>query len=190
MRGSKHAKVSADRDAWTRKAFDASLDAVKDLISAEGPIRPGTPVGRLLRDEWGWIVSVVLWAWISTRSEQATLERWPQEKIIHDAALEPNPQVAGAIAAILPKLAETLPDLAWTRPIGEWTKSDIEGFLAQAFGLINEALAAQAAVFARMDSETVPTGPDLAAREINAAACNGLMTKAELDLLNADTPPF
>ena len=40
----------------------------------DGPIPPGTPIGRLGDVEWGWIVAAILFGWIATRAEQATAE--------------------------------------------------------------------------------------------------------------------
>jgi hypothetical protein len=109
MRGSQHAAVSADRDKWTKQAFAACVVAAKDLIGEMGPIRPVVPIGRLVDDEWGWIVSTVVWAWISTRAGQATEEGWNAERAIRATGLEPDPWFDGAIAAILPKLPDACP---------------------------------------------------------------------------------
>jgi hypothetical protein len=177
MRTSRAANVSADRDAWTRQAFDACEAAAKDLIGNEGPIRPGVPIGRLTKSEWGWFVSTVLWAWISTRAEQAATEGWNSERAIGSAGLDPDPRMAGAVAAILPNLAEACPEL-------DWSKEDIVEFLGAAFELINEALRARDAIEDRVLGTVA--NPDVIARKINAAAGNSLMTKDELN----DSVPF
>ena len=184
MRTSRAAKVSADRDAWTRQAFDACAAAAKDLIGNEGPIPPGVPVGRLTKSEWGWFVSTVLWAWISTRAEQAATEGWNPERAIGSAGLDPDPRMAGAVAAILPKLAEACPELDWSKPVGDWPKEDMVEFLGVAFELINEALRARDAIEDRVLGKVA--NPDVIARKINAAAGNSLMTKDELK----DSVPF
>jgi hypothetical protein len=190
MRTNQHAAISADRDRWTKQAFGAGLAAAKDLIGDRGPIRPGVPVGRLTESEWGWFVSAIVSAWVRTRSEQAASEGWNYERAAHATGLEPDPWLEGAVASILPKLAETLDhrDFDWTRPVGEWPKDAVVAFLATAFGLIQHALAAR-------DAAENPPGaggsnPDLVARELNAAAGNPLMTVAELRGLNDSDTPF
>ena len=187
MRTNRRAAISADRDQWTKRAFDAGLAAFKDLIGVEGPIRPGVPVGRLTESELAWFVSTVVSAWVRTRSEQASVEGWNCERAAHATGLEPDPWVEGAVASILPKLVETCPDLDWGKAVGEWKKGDVVAFLIAAFGLIQHALAARAA------AENPPgagANPDLIARALNAAAGNPLMTVAELREFNDSDTPF
>jgi hypothetical protein len=189
MRTNRHAAISADRDRWTKQAFCAGLAAARDLIGDEGPIRPGVPVGRLTEVEWGWFVSTVVSTWVRTRSEQAATEGWDYERAAHATGLEPDPWIEGAVAAILPKLAETCPNLAWDKAVGEWEKRDIVAFLIAAFGLISHALAAR-------DAAESPPGtasganPDVIARELNAAAGNGLLSVAEQRELDDSVAPF
>ena len=120
MRTNRHAAISADRDKWTKQAFDACIAAAKDLIGTDGPIRPGVPIGLLTKSEWGWFVSTVVSAWVRIRSEQAASEGWNYERAAHATGLEPDPWVQGAVASILPKLVEACPDLDWSKPVGEW----------------------------------------------------------------------
>ena len=101
--------------------------------------------------------------------------------------LEPDPWLEGAIAAVLPKLADACPGLDWSKPIGEWSKDDVVEFLLAAFNLIQHALAAR-------DAAENPPGaggvnPDLVARELNALAGNPLMTVAELVSSNTRIVP-
>jgi hypothetical protein len=175
MRGSKQAALHAHRDDWTKQAFAACVAAAKDLIGAEGPMRPFSPIGKLGDDEWGWVVSTVVWAWISTRAEQAAAEGWNIERAIRATGLEPDPWLAGAVASILPKLAEA--ELDWSQPIGAWSKDDVVALLLAAFGLTQRACAARDAAEEQIAGRT---SPDVVARELNAAAGNPLMTAAEL----------
>jgi hypothetical protein len=187
MRPAKISKLSAQQDEWMRRATDASIAAARDVVGDTGPIRPGTAIGRLAREEWGWIVSSVLWAWIGTRAEQAATEGWNPERTIGATGLNPDPRMAGAVAAILPKLAETCPELDWSKPVGDWPKEDIIEFLTVAFELIQQALGARDIVEDRVLGKV--TNPDVIARNVNAAAGNALMTKDELNELN-DSCPF
>jgi hypothetical protein len=191
MRANRHAAISADRDLWTKKAFSAGLAAAKDLIGAEGPIKPSVPVGRLTESEWAWIVSTVVSAWVRTRSEQAASEGWNYERAAHATELDPDPWVTGAIASILPKLVNALdePDFDWSKPVAEWPKDHVIAFLLTGFNLISRALAARDA--AENPPEAGGANPDLVARELNAAGGNPKMTVAELrELQDPDAAPF
>ena len=97
---------SAIEDAWQRRATDAAIAAARGVVKHDGPIPPGTPVGRLSDIEWGWIVAAILFGWISTRAQQATAEQLDTEQTIRMTGLEPDPWDAGAVVAILPELAE------------------------------------------------------------------------------------
>ena len=170
MRSNRRAAISADRDKWTKRAFGACIVAIKDLIGTDGLIRPGIPIGRLTKSEWGWFAGAVVSAWVRTRAEQAASEGWNYERAAHASGFEPDPWLEGAIAAILPKLADACSDLDWSKAIGEWAKGDIVAFLIAAFGLIQRALAARDAA----ENPPVASGsqPDVIARELNAAAGN------------------
>ena len=64
-----------------------------------------TPIGRLSDIEWGWLVAAIIFAWIKARAEQATAEG----RNFDDAAIgaaHADAWDAGAIASILPQLAE------------------------------------------------------------------------------------
>jgi hypothetical protein len=189
MRTSKMAAIAADRDRWEKQAFAACISAVRELIDGEiPPINPSLKVGLLADSEWGWIVSTIVWAWISTRAEQAATEGWGEERAIRSTGLESDPWLAVAVAAILPKLVEQLdtPDYDWSQPVSAWSKNDVVGFLLAAFGLIQRAVEARDAEEAKLAGKT---SPDVVARRMNAAAGNPLMTIDELKELN-DRPPF
>jgi hypothetical protein len=143
MRASKTAAIHAYRDDWTQKAFAACIASAKSLIGAREPIRPLSPIGKLGDDEWGWIVSAVVWAWISARAEQAAAEGWNAERAIRATGLEPDPWFDGAIAAILPKLPEACAGLDWSKPVSKWSKDEVVEFLTAAIVLARRAVAAR-----------------------------------------------
>ena len=153
------------------------------MIADAGPIRPGTPIGRLTEGEWGWICSNVVWVWIATRSEQAANEGLNGEHAVRTTDFTPDPWLAGAVASILPRLADACPDLDWSQAVGEWPKDQVAGFLVAGFPLINCALVARDASEAKIAGET---SADVTARQMNAAAGNPRMRAAELN----DDPPF
>jgi hypothetical protein len=184
MRESRMAAISAERDDWMRRATDATISAAMNVIGDDRPIRSNVPIGRLTSHEWGWVCSSVVWAWIATRAEQAASEGWNSERAIRTTGFAPDPWVAGAIASILPKLAEALPDLDWSAAVGNWSKDAITEFLTTAFQLTRHALAARDVTEEEVAGKT---NADITARQMNAAAGNPRMTVAEL---NDDLPPF
>ena len=56
--------LSATEDRWQRHATAAAIAAARGVVQMDGPIPPGTPIGRLSDTEWGWIVAAVLFGWI------------------------------------------------------------------------------------------------------------------------------
>jgi hypothetical protein len=186
MRPSHTSAITAQQDEWTRRAARATIDAFNDLIGArdtDAAIPARAPVGRLSDSEKGWLCSAVIWSWISARAEQAAHEGWDAEAAVRTTGLTPDPWVAGAVAAILPKLAEALPDFDWERPVGAWSKPEVVEFLTTALGLMQHAIAARD----RSEAQYAPNA-NRAARQINAAAGNPAMTAAELEEFNRDKP--
>ena len=88
-------------------ATAAAIAGARGVVQMDGPIPPGTPIGRLGDVEWGWIVAAILFGWIATRAEQAASEQFDTEQTIRITGLDPNPWDAGAVATILPELADT-----------------------------------------------------------------------------------
>ena len=52
--------LTAQNDAWLRKASATAVAEARKAIKDDGAIPPGTPVGRLTERELGWIVSGAL----------------------------------------------------------------------------------------------------------------------------------
>jgi hypothetical protein len=130
--------LSALEDKWQRDATAAAIAAARNVIRTDGPIPPGTPVGRLSDTEWGWIVASVLFAWIGKRAEQAVSEQIDTERLIRMTALDPQPWDAGAVAAVLPDLADACSGLDWSKPLTTWPKDDIIEFLLKAMPLFSQ----------------------------------------------------
>jgi hypothetical protein len=137
---------------------------------------PGTPIGRLGDVEWGWIAAAILSGWIRTRSEQAVAEQIDTELVIRMTGLDPEPWDAGAVASILPELANT-PGIDWSKPLANWPRTMVE-FLTAALALIRKA------VIARDLSDkgvTRKSSANTIARQANAAAGGPLMTPDEFN---------
>src|SRR5215831_4569213 len=102
---------SALEDQWQRDATAAAIAGARAVVQMDGPVPPGTPIGRLSDTEWGWILAAMLFAWIGKRAKQATIEQLDVEQTIRLTALDPEPWDAGAVTAILPELADACSDL-------------------------------------------------------------------------------
>jgi hypothetical protein len=170
--------LSAIEDQWQRDATAAAIAGARGVVQMDGPIPPGTPIGRLSETEWGWILAAMLFAWISKRAEQAASEQLDVEQTIRMTALDPQPWDAGAVAAILPELADVCSDLDWSRPLGAWPKNDIVEFLLKAMPLVRKAM------IARDLSDkgvTRKSSASVIARQANAGAGGPLMTPEEFN---------
>ena len=51
--------LSALEDEWQRRATAAAIEAARAVVKFDGPIPPGTPVGRLNDTEWGWVLTAM-----------------------------------------------------------------------------------------------------------------------------------
>jgi hypothetical protein len=168
--------LPALEDKWQRDATAAAIAAARRVI--DGPVPSGTPIGRLSDAEWGWIVASVLFAWISKRAEQAVAEQIDTERLIRMTALDPQPWDAGAVAAVLPDLADACSELDWSKPLTAWPKDNIIEFLLKAMPLIRKATIARdlsdKGISRKSSAATI-------ARQANAAAGGPLMTPDEFN---------
>jgi hypothetical protein len=136
---------AAIEDEWQRQATAAAIESARKLIGVDGKIKPGTRVGRLSDYELGWIICAGICAWISKRAEQATAEGFDLsvvEGAIRDTGTTPQPWDAGAVATILPDLAD-VPGIEWSLPLNEWPREMMVLFLCAALDLIRQAIAAR-----------------------------------------------
>jgi hypothetical protein len=169
--------ASALEDHWQRRATAAAIEAARKVVKIDGVIPPGTPIGRLGDVEWGWLVAAILFGWISTRAEQATAESIDTELAIRTSGLDPEPWDAGAVATILPELAE-MPDIDWAKPVSEWPGETVTQFLLTAMRLIRKAMIARDISERRI---TRNSSASVIARQANAAAGGPLMTPDEFN---------
>jgi hypothetical protein len=170
--------LSAIEDQWQRDATAAAIAAARGVVQMDGPIPPGTPIGRLSDTELGWILAAMLFAWISKRAEQAAAEQLDTERVIRMIALDPQPWDAGAVAAILPELVSACPDIDWSRPLAEWPRETIIEFLLKAMPLIRKATIARDI---STKGITRQSSAAVIARQANAAAGGPLMTPDEFN---------
>jgi hypothetical protein len=171
--------LSALEDEWQRRATAAAIAAARGVVQLDGPIPPGTPVGRLSETEWGWILAAMLFAWIGKRAEQATAEQLDTEQTIRLTGLDPEPWDAGAVAAILPELADTCADIVdWSKPLAQWPRETIIEFLLKAMPLIRKAMIARDLSDKGVSRKS---NASVIARQANAAAGGPLMDPTELN---------
>jgi hypothetical protein len=169
--------LSVLEDQWQRAATAAAIAAARGVVQMDGPVPPGTPIGRLSDTEWGWVFAAMLFAWIGKRAEQATTENLDTERTIRMTALDPQPWDSGAVAAILPELADACADTVdWSKPLAEWPRETIIEFLLKAMPLIRKA---QIAHDLSDKGITRQSRADVIARQANAAAGGPLMTASE-----------
>ncbi len=57
--------------------------------------------------------------------------------------LDPDPWDAGAVAAILPELADACPGIDWSKPLAAWPRETMVEFLLQRLPLIRKAVIAR-----------------------------------------------
>ena len=170
--------LSVIEDQWQRDATAAAIAAARGVVHMDGPIPPGTPIGRLSDTEWGWVLCAMLFAWISKRAEQATAEQIDIKQTIRMTALDPQPWDAGAVAAILPELADACSSLDWSKPLTQWSREDITTFLLKAMPLIRKATIARDLSDKGVSRKS---NASVIARQVNAAAGGPLMTADELN---------
>jgi hypothetical protein len=169
--------LSALEDQWQRDATAAAISAARQVVL--GPIPPGTPIGRLSDTEWGWVVAAVLFGWINVRAQQATAEQLNSEQTIRLTALDPQPWDAGAVAAILPELADACSGVVdWSKPLAQWPRETITEFLLKAMPLIRKAMVARDLSDKGI---TRASSASTIARQANAAAGGPLMTPDEFN---------
>jgi hypothetical protein len=168
--------LSALEDEWQRQATAAAIEAARGVVKLDGPIPPGTPIGRLSDIEWGWVLAAMLFAWINKRAEQAASEQLDAEQTIRLTGMDPEAWDAGAVTAILPELADACSTIDWTQPLTVWPRDTMVEFLLTAMRLIRKA------TIARDLSDkgvTRQSSASVIARQANAAAGGPLMTADE-----------
>jgi hypothetical protein len=133
-------ELTARENEWQRRATAAAITASRRVVTRDAAIPANTPISRLSDVEWGWIVAAVIFAWIGVRAEQATAEGLDVECAIREGA--DGAWDAGAIAAILPQLADTS-GIDWSVSLAEWPRETMLHFLVTALGLAGKAMAAR-----------------------------------------------
>jgi hypothetical protein len=131
-------KPDVDAD-WQIRTMQACIKSARDVVSPDS-VNPRAAIGGLSDIEWGWLVSAIVFAWISTKAAQAVTEGMATETAIHTQHNQDPPAwIAGAIETILPTLAQmTFP---WDVAIGSWPKGAVVKFCHRIWQLSEEAIA-------------------------------------------------
>jgi hypothetical protein len=171
--------VEAD---WDARAVSACIAAAKDVVSPDG-IGPRSMIGTLNDQEWAWIVSAIVFAWIGTKAKQAVAEGMDTESAIRGQHNQDPPAwAAGAIETILPTLGQmTLP---WGNAIGSWPKGQMIKFCHRIWQLSDEALKSRDK--GAVDKIVRRLSQDEMERNASAAVGGSLVTHDELN----DEIPF
>jgi len=171
--------LSALEDVWLRQATEAAIAGARGVAqNLDGPIPPGTPIGRLSETEWGWVFSAALFKWVSVRAQQAASEQLDAEQTIRLTGMDPEGWDAGAVTAILPELVDACAELDWSKPLAQWSRDQIVEFLLTAMRLIRKAMIARDL---SAKGVTRQSSANMIARQTNATAGGPLMDPAELD---------
>jgi hypothetical protein len=128
---------TAIEDVWLRRATAAAIENARAVITAD-TVPPNTPIGRLSDVEWGWIANAVLFGWIQTRAEQATKNGIGIEEAVRATNLWPDPWDVGAIASILPELANS--EVDWSKPLTAFSRDEMITLLASVLTLIRKVM--------------------------------------------------
>jgi hypothetical protein len=127
----------AIEDEWQRRATAVAIEQARAVVSG-GAVPPMMAIGRLSNTEWGWIVAAALFGWISTRAAQATNNGVGMDAYIRTVAIEPDPWLAGAVAAILPELAKR--EIDWSKSLSGFSRGEMTDFLIDPYTLISKAI--------------------------------------------------
>jgi hypothetical protein len=130
-------EITKKEDEWQRRATDAAIADARKVVDGSR-LLPHTPVGRLSDQQWGWIVTGVIFAWIRVRCEQAIAQGLDQEQAVRLIASSPSPGDVAVVHSILPALAE-LAAIDWSQPLAAWSKDTMVSFLLLTWQLINKA---------------------------------------------------
>lgn len=166
--------MSKIEEEWQRRATAAAIASARNVIGPHG-LDAKASVGSLSDTEWGWIVTAVIFGWVTVRAQQAVSEGSAYEITIRTiGGADPEPWRFGAIEAILPGFAD-IPGVDWSKPLAEWSKAEIITMLHHGHRMIEAAIAAQGETDRFMFGS-----PEKEAREISAANGGGLFAPGEL----------
>ena len=106
------------RDEWQRRATAAAIAAARAVVLGDEAAIPTTRRSAGSRDiEWGWIVAAVIFAWISTRAEQATAEGLDVEQAVRIDAASTRTRGTPAPWRRSCRSSADAPGVDWSKPL-------------------------------------------------------------------------
>jgi hypothetical protein len=131
-------RLSEREDAWQAEATANAVAGARAIAQGQSKLA-NTPAGRLSDQQWGWIISAAIFAWIRTRYQQAVAEGLAKEE--HVTRMNPSPCDSAIVVSILPALADQFP-IDWSKPLADWSREEMADFAGLAGRLIDGAKAA------------------------------------------------
>jgi hypothetical protein len=131
-------KLAEQEDAWQAEATAAAIDAARSVVQGQDRLA-NTLTGKLSDQQWGWLISSVIFAWIKTRYRQAIKEGLATEA--HVTRMKPSPRDSALTQGILPMLCDKA-SIEWSKPVASWSRNEMAGFIDLAWALLDEAKAA------------------------------------------------
>jgi hypothetical protein len=131
-------RLSEKEDAWQAEATANAVADARSITQSQSHLA-NTPACRLNDQQWGWIISAAIFAWIRTRYQQAVAEGLAQEE--HVSRMNPSPCDSAIVLSILPMLADQS-TIDWSKPLAEWSKEEMAAFVGLVSRLIDDAKAA------------------------------------------------
>ena len=165
-------------DQAIRGATEAAIASVRSLLSGnKSAINPRAMVGSLSDTELGYVVTSDVFAWIKAKAEAhmkngAVAIEWA----IKTMNQNPEPQEAGAVASILPALAN-VDGVDWSKPLSDWSKEEIGRLIWEGYHLVSIALDELSDNMPAVVRRSI----DQTEREFSAAHGGPLMTQDEME---------
>ena len=75
-------RLSEQEDAWQAEATAEAVASARSMAQSQAGLA-NTPVGKLSDQQWGWVISSAIFAWIKTRYRQAVAEGLASEDACH-----------------------------------------------------------------------------------------------------------
>ena len=126
-------ELSKREDAWQQAATAEAIAAARSIAQSQVT---SIPAGKLSDQQWGWVISAAIFAWIQTRYRQAIAEGLAQEE--HVTRMDPSPRDGALVLSVLPMLADQCA-IDWAKPLADWSREEMAGFVGLASRLIVEA---------------------------------------------------
>jgi hypothetical protein len=131
-------KLSQQEDAWQAEATAQAVASARSMAQSQSGLA-NTPAGKLSDQQWGWIISAAIFAWIETRYQQAVAEGLACEELV--TRTSPSPRDSAIVQSILKPLASQA-KIDWSKKLAAWSQQEMTDFVGLSWALIKDAEAA------------------------------------------------